>query len=191
MAQIVALVTLLRAGYHFLLQGMSLLRISGCWPDSCRLAHLVRYPGRESRRMPTKILIADDDATIRSLLRRFLEKQPDWQVCGEASNGAEAIEIVEELEPDVVVMDLGMPVMTGLQASPEIAKAHPRIPMLLISVQEVSKQLARKARNAGYRGAVTKSRGHEVVRGIEAVLHHEASFYVDDGSTATAQELTP
>ena len=57
--------------------------------------------------MPTRILIADDDPTIRLLLRRLLEKQPDWQVCGDASNGAEAIEKVEQLEPDVVVMDLG------------------------------------------------------------------------------------
>jgi len=113
--------------------------------------------------MPTRILIADDDPTIRLLLRRLLEKQPDWQVCGDASNGAEAIEKVEQLEPDVVVMDLGMPVMTGLQAAPEIAKAHPRLPMLLISVQEVSKQLAWEARNAGYRGAVTKSSGTEVL----------------------------
>jgi DNA-binding NarL/FixJ family response regulator len=120
--------------------------------------------------MPTRILIADDDATIRSLLRRLLEKQPGWEVCGDASNGAEAIEKIEQLEPDVVVMDLGMPVMTGLQAAPEIAKAHPHLPMLLISVQEVSRQLAWEARNAGYRGAVTKSSGNEVLRGIEALL---------------------
>jgi DNA-binding NarL/FixJ family response regulator len=92
--------------------------------------------------MPTRILIADDDATIRLLLRRLLEeKQPDWQVCGDASNGAEAIAQVEQLEPDLVVMDLGMPVMNGLQAAPEIAKAHPQLPMLLMSVQEVSRQL--------------------------------------------------
>jgi DNA-binding NarL/FixJ family response regulator len=138
--------------------------------------------------MPTRILIADDDPTIRLLLRRLLEKQPDWQVCGDASNGAEAIEKVEQLEPDVVVMDLGMPVMTGLQAAPEIAKAHPRLPMLLISVQEVSKQLAWEARNAGYRGAVTKSSGTEVLKGIEALLRHEMFFYSDDGSPSPAQD---
>jgi len=136
--------------------------------------------------MPTRILIADDDPTIRLLLRRLLEKQPDWQVCGDASNGAEAIEKVEQLEPDVVVMDLGMPVMTGLQAAPEIAKAHPRLPMLLISVQEVSKQLAWEARHAGYRGAVTKSGGDEVLKGIEALLRHEMFFYSDDGSSSPA-----
>jgi DNA-binding NarL/FixJ family response regulator len=132
--------------------------------------------------MPTRILIADDDATIRLLLRRLLEeKQPDWEVCGNASNGMEAIEQVEQLAPDVVVMDLGMPVMTGLQAAPEIAKAHPELPMLLISVQEVSRQLAREARRAGYRGAVTKSSGNEVLRGIEAILRHETFFYAEDG----------
>jgi DNA-binding NarL/FixJ family response regulator len=132
--------------------------------------------------MPTRILIADDDATIRLLLRRLLEeKQPDWEVCGDASNGMEAIEQVEQLAPDVVVMDLGMPVMTGLQAAPEIAKAHPELPMLLISVQEVSRQLAREARRAGYRGAVTKSSGNEVLRGIEAILRRETFFYAEDG----------
>jgi len=107
--------------------------------------------------MATQILIADDDPTIRLLLRRLVEKQRDWQVCGEASNGVEAIEGVEQFKPDVVVMDLAMPVMNGLQAGPEIAKAHPRLPMLLISVQEVSKQLAWEARSAGYRGAVTRA----------------------------------
>jgi DNA-binding NarL/FixJ family response regulator len=136
--------------------------------------------------MPTRILIADDDATIRLLLRRLLEeRQPDWEVCGDASNGIEAIEQVEQLEPDVVVMDLGMPIMTGLQAAPEIAKAHPQLPMLLISVQEVSRQLAREARRAGYRGAVTKSSGNEVLRGIEALLRHETFFYAEDGSAAS------
>jgi DNA-binding NarL/FixJ family response regulator len=137
--------------------------------------------------MPTRILIADDDATIRLLLRRLLEKRPDWEVCGDASNGAEAIEQVEQLNPDLLVMDLGMPVMTGLQAASEIAKAHPQMPMLLISVQEVSRQLAIEARKAGYRGAVTKSSGNEVLRGVEALLRHESFFYADDGSTVPAE----
>jgi len=140
--------------------------------------------------MPTRILIADDDPTIRLLLRRLLEKQSDWQVCGEAANGAEAIERGEQLQPDVVVMDLGMPIMTGLQAAPEIVKTHPRLPMLLMSVQEVSNQLAQVARDAGYRGAVTKSSGNEVLKGIEAILRHEMFFYADDGSVNAAQGST-
>jgi len=137
--------------------------------------------------MSIRILIADDDPNIRLLLRRLLEKQQDWHVCGEASNGIEAIEGVEQFAPDIVVMDLAMPVMNGLQAAPEIMKAHPQLPMLLISVQEVSKQLAWEARNAGYRGAVTKSGGDEVLKGIEALLRHDMCFYSDDGSSSWAE----
>lgn len=138
--------------------------------------------------MPTRILIADDDTTIRLLLRRLLERQPDWQVCGEAGNGVEAIEKVELLQPDVLVMDLSMPVMTGLQAAPKIVRAHPHLPMLLISVQEVSRQLAREARKAGYSGAVTKSSGTEVLKGVEALLRHETFFDTDETSIAPAHE---
>jgi DNA-binding NarL/FixJ family response regulator len=85
-------------------------------------------------------------------------------------------------------MDLSMPVMTGMQAAPEIVKAHPRLPMLLISVQEVSLQLAWEARKVGFRGAVTKSSGTEVLKGIAALVKHETFFYADDGSTATPPE---
>jgi DNA-binding NarL/FixJ family response regulator len=137
--------------------------------------------------MSIRILIADDDLNIRLLLRRLLEKQQDWHVCGEASNGIEAIEGVEQFAPDIVVMDLAMPVMNGLQAAPQIMKAHPQLPMLLISVQEVSKQLAWEARNAGYRGAVTKSGGDEVLKGIEALLRHDMFFYCDDRSSSWAE----
>src|SRR5689334_20735251 len=157
---------------------------------ACHLWRPVGFPktvALRCMRMSTRILIADDDATIRQLLRRLLEKQPEWQVCGEAGNGVEAIEGVEQLEPDIVVMDLAMPVMNGLQAGPEIAKAHPRLPMLLISVQEVSKQLAWEARNAGYRGAVTKSGGDEVLKGVEALLRKETFFRTDDGSPISAE----
>jgi DNA-binding NarL/FixJ family response regulator len=140
----------------------------------------------EETPVPIRILIADDDPNIRLLLRRLLEKQHDWQVCGEASNGVEAIERVDQFAPDIVVMDLAMPVMNGLQAAPQIMRTHPKLPMLLISVQEVSKQLAWEARNAGYRGAVTKSGGDEVLKGIEALLRHDMFFYSDDGSSRSA-----
>jgi response regulator RpfG family c-di-GMP phosphodiesterase len=82
----------------------------------------------EDYAMLTRILIVDDDATIRLLLRRLLEKHPSWQVCGDASNGAEAIQTIDHLDPDVVVMDLSMPIMTGLQAASEIVETHPRLP---------------------------------------------------------------
>jgi len=130
--------------------------------------------------MPVRILIVDDDPTIRMLVGRLLHKHSDWELCGEASNGVEAIEKVDELSPDVVVMDLGMPVMTGLQAARTISQNHPRLPMLMMSVQEVSNALADEARHAGYRGAVTKSSGNEIVRGVQALLQHNTFFYAED-----------
>ena len=75
--------------------------------------------------MPHTILIVDDNATIRRSLRCWIEQESDWQVCGEASNGVEAIEGVDKFEPDIVVMDFAMPVMTWLHAGPEIAKGQP------------------------------------------------------------------
>jgi CheY-like chemotaxis protein len=133
----------------------------------------LRFP--ESN-MAVRILIADDDSTIRNLLRRLLERNSDWQVCGEAVNGLEAVEKTELFTPDLAILDLGMPIMNGVDAAREIVKAHPRLPMLLISVQELSPQLAEAARDAGFKGAVTKSRGHEIVEAVEALVKNKRFF---------------
>jgi DNA-binding NarL/FixJ family response regulator len=125
--------------------------------------------------MPTRILIADDDASIRGLLRRILEEHPGWQVCGEAANGRDAIQKTEQLTPDVLVIDLAMPQMNGLQAGQEIFKST-HLPMLLLTVQDVSPELAQEARKAGFQGALSKSRGVEVVNGIETLLREENFF---------------
>jgi DNA-binding NarL/FixJ family response regulator len=125
--------------------------------------------------MPTRILIADDDASIRGLLRRILEEHPGWQVCGEAANGRDAILKTEQLTPDVVVIDLAMPQMNGLQAGQEIFKST-HLPMLLLTVQDVSPELAQEARKAGFQGALSESRGVEVVTGIETLLREENFF---------------
>jgi len=126
--------------------------------------------------MAVRILIADDDPTIRILLRRLLERHSDWRVCGEAVNGVEAVEKVELFTPDLAILDLGMPMMNGVQAARQIARTNPRLPMLLISVQEVSHQLADAARDAGFMGAVTKSRGHEIVEAVEALIGNQLFF---------------
>lgn len=133
--------------------------------------------------MPTRILIADDDASIRGLLRRILEEHPGWQVCGEAANGRDAIQQVEQLTPDVVVIDLAMPQMNGLQAGHEIFKST-HLPMLLLTVQDVSPELAQEARRAGFQGALSKSRGVEVITGIETLLRDQNFFkFNGDGSS--------
>jgi DNA-binding NarL/FixJ family response regulator len=126
--------------------------------------------------MSIRILIADDDSTIRLLLRRLLEGHSEWQVCDEAVNGVDAIEKVQMFTPDLVILDLGMPLMNGIQAARELSKTYPQLLMLLISVQEVSRQLSEAARSAGFRGAVTKNCGREILDAVAALLNNELFF---------------
>lgn len=126
--------------------------------------------------MAVRILIADDDTSIRGLLRRLIETHQDWIVCGDALNGRDAVDKAAELRPDVIVIDLAMPEMNGLQAAREISRWWPETPMLLLTVEQVSKELTALAVRAGFRGAVSKSTGNEVVRGIETLLQHQNFF---------------
>jgi DNA-binding NarL/FixJ family response regulator len=130
--------------------------------------------------MPIRILIADDDPAIRRLFRRLIEAQPGWTVCGEAVNGLDAVELVAQIAPDLAILDLGMPLMNGIEAAREISHQNPALPLLLISVQEMSDQLVEAAREAGFKGAITKSRGREVVTGVEAVLQNQLFFRRDE-----------
>ncbi len=126
--------------------------------------------------MAVRILIADDDAAIRRLLRRLIENHDNWSVCGDAGSGQDAIGKASELSPDVIVLDLAMPDMNGLQAAREISRTTPEVPMLLLTVQEVSKELTREAAHAGFKGAVSKSTGSEVIKAIELLLKNQIFF---------------
>ena len=78
---------------------------------------------------PTKkkhILIADDNASIRKALHAFLETQADWQVVGDAANGREALELARDLKPDLVTLDLSMPLMNGIDAAKELKRSYPK-----------------------------------------------------------------
>jgi DNA-binding NarL/FixJ family response regulator len=122
--------------------------------------------------MTTRILIADDDAPIRGLVRRILEEHPGWEVCGEAIDGQEAVSKTLALAPDIVVLDLAMPEKNGLQAAREIAQASPHLPMVLLTVED-STDLTLAAQEAGIRLTICKSNGTEVVQGIEWLLHEQ------------------
>ena len=126
--------------------------------------------------MAVRILIADDDAAIRRLLRRLLESHAEWSVCGDACDGNEAVSKAAELNPDIVVLDLAMPQCNGLQAAREIARATPEMPMLLLTVQQVSGELTKEAVHAGFKGAVSKNTGSEVVRAVESLINHQRFF---------------
>ena len=126
--------------------------------------------------MAVRILIADDDASIRRLLRRLIENHNDWSVCGDAHDGQDAVGKAAELKPDVVVLDLAMPQMNGFEAARAISRNSPELPILLLTVQQLSKELTKEAQHAGFKGAVSKSTGSEVVRAIESLLSDHSFF---------------
>ena len=134
--------------------------------------------------MATRLLIADDDPNIRLLLRRLLERY-GWEICAECEDGCEAVAKTMELRPDAVILDLAMPKMTGLQAAQHILQGSPQMSILLLSVQPISKQLERAAREIGFRGAVSKGNGREVVGAIEALLRGRDFFVVDQITSAS------
>ncbi len=127
--------------------------------------------------MAIRILIADDDISIRRLLRRLIESHHDWSVCGDAKDGNEAVRKAGQLSPDVIVLDLAMPEMNGLQAAREISRSSPELPMLLLTVQQVSNELNNEAAHAGFKGAVSKSTGSEVIKAIEVLLKRQKFFH--------------
>jgi CheY-like chemotaxis protein len=128
--------------------------------------------------MATRLLIADDDPTIRLLLRRLLQSH-GWEICAECGDGSEAVIKTLELLPDAVILDLAMPKLNGLQAAQRILQGRTGIPILLLSVQPVSKQLEQAARSIGFRGAVSKGNGREVVGAITVLLRGHDCFVAD------------
>ncbi len=122
-----------------------------------------------------RILIADDNATVRRGLRGVIEHNEDWNVCGEAVDGREAIERARELHPDILLLDLAMPGMNGFDAARELAKLEPNVQILLCTVQ-LSTFVVRQAEKMGIQGAVSKSKVSQITDGIAALLRHE-TFY--------------
>jgi len=104
----------------------------------------------------TRILIADDNAMVRRALRRLIESHSDWQVCGEAMGGREAIDRARELHPDVLVLDLMMPGMNGFEAARQLAELEPKLPI---------------------QGAVAKSEVRQITEGIAALARHEKFYW--------------
>jgi DNA-binding NarL/FixJ family response regulator len=123
-----------------------------------------------------RILIADDHEVVRRGLRALLESDPGWQICGEAANGRAAVEKSKELKPDVVVLDIAMPEMNGLEATRQILKALPRTQVLILTVHE-SEQLVHDVLAAGARGYVLKSdAGRDLLNAVQALSQHRPFF---------------
>lgn len=88
------------------------------------------------RRMPIAILIVDDDLTFRKTVRQLLERAPEVSVVGEATDGEEALQLVQELQPDVVLIDISMPRLDGLEAARRIKAQHPEIKVIVLTVHQ-------------------------------------------------------
>jgi DNA-binding NarL/FixJ family response regulator len=125
-----------------------------------------------SKPMNVRILVVDDNAQVRDGLRLLLQSHADWEVCGEATDGVEAIEKYRQLSPDLLVVDVSMPRMNGLDASLEILKLSPKI-LILLYTSYLTAQLIDVAHKAGIRGTVSKDAMHLVVVGLEALLRGE------------------
>jgi len=124
-----------------------------------------------------KVLIADDHSIVRGGIRALLEPQGDIEVCAEVANGREAVEKAQELKPDVVLMDVAMPLMDGLEATRRIVKALPETRIIILT-QYDNKEYALSAIKAGAVGIVPKKAGPaELVSAIRAVSQGDSFIH--------------
>ena len=123
-----------------------------------------------------RILLADDHDVVRRGLRDMLTAHQDWQVCGEAADGREAVKLALKLKPDVVVMDLSMPELNGLEATRQIRHQLPRTEVLIFTMHE-TEQLIREVLAAGARGYVLKTdAARRLITGVRALSQHKPFF---------------
>src|SRR5688572_17781541 len=141
----------------------------------------------ESRVSAMRIVVVDDHSVVRLGVRALLESQPGWEVLGEASTGREAVEVVRRLQPDVVIMDLSLPELNGLDATRQILKESPRTEVLVLTMHH-SEELVRDVLQAGARGYVLKSDADaSLINAVDSLRQHKpfltanvAEFVLDD-----------
>lgn len=123
-----------------------------------------------------RIMLADDHDLMRRGIRDLLEADPELQVCGEASNGREAMELARRLKPDVAVLDLAMPELNGLEAIRQIRKEFPKMELLVFSMHD-SEELVREVFAAGARGYVLKSDAAlYLIEAVKSLSRHKPFF---------------
>lgn len=123
-----------------------------------------------------RILIADDHDIIRKGVKAVLSTRPGWEVCAEASTGREAVARAEQHRPDIVVMDISMPELNGLEAARQIRKMLPKTEVMILSLH-FSDQLVREVVDAGAHGYVLKSDADEdLLKAVEALSNRRSFF---------------
>lgn len=130
-----------------------------------------------------QILVADDHEVVRAGLVALLKPHPGWQICGQAGDGREAVELAAQLKPDVVILDVGMPSLNGLEATRQILAASPQIRILILTMTD-AEQLAQAALDAGARAFILKTdASRDLVTAVEA-LQANGTFF-----TARVREM--
>jgi DNA-binding NarL/FixJ family response regulator len=127
--------------------------------------------------MPVRVLIVDDHEIVREGISQLIARsRPEWLICGQASNGEQAIDLVQTLTPDVVILDISMPKVNGLQVASKIAAMQLRCRVLMFTMHE-SERLARDVRAAGAQGLVLKSQAaRDLIRAMDHLLAGETFF---------------
>jgi DNA-binding NarL/FixJ family response regulator len=132
---------------------------------------------------PVRILVADDHEVMRMGLRNLLEAVPGWSVYAEARTGHEAVELALLSSPDIIIMDITMPEMNGLEASAKIAMERPEIPVILFSLH-LSEEVVARFKTGSIRGAVAKSEAaRDLLDAVRAVLKG-GTFFSERSSSA-------
>jgi DNA-binding NarL/FixJ family response regulator len=132
--------------------------------------------------MTIRILVVDDHPIVRQGLKTLLEGHAGWEVIGEASDGAEALEKAKDLAPDVMVLDVTMPRMNGLEACRLLRRQSPALEILFVT-QHDSPQMMREALEAGARGYVVKSNAaRDLLAAVEAVSQHRVFTALNERS---------
>lgn len=123
-----------------------------------------------------RILIAEDHEVARQGIRALLEAHAGWEVCAEAKDGREAVELASSTNPELVLLDVGMPNLNGLEATRQILAASPNLPILILTMHD-SDQVVREVLRAGARGFLLKSdAGRDLVAAVEALQLHRTFF---------------
>lgn len=120
--------------------------------------------------MDLRILIVDDSETTRRILRAIV-KSREWTVCGEAEDGRTGIRQFQKLKPDVVLIDLAMPDINGIEAAKRMSVLNPRVPLVLFTVLDLE-GLEEPARQAGICAIVSKAQAWDLIGSIELAVHH-------------------
>src|SRR5215470_1457409 len=129
-----------------------------------------RIPSKVNRGTVPRVMIVDDHAAIRRGVQGILHSFPEWELCGEADNGQEAVRLAESLKPEVIIMDVSMPVLNGLEATRIISDVLPQTKIVLLTLHS-STELVRSAFRAGARGYVLKSDAEqELIRALNVIL---------------------